>query len=257
VAALHNAEADPAENKKDIDFKSEKLFIESLSSEELSQAKTVTLSVRNDEAIDWKMWGDGEEIEKDEAFEAVLEGGEAGPTLAPHVTFGDKSQSEVFFEYFFPSVEGFGKTNDAFYTDHRAPGNYTVRSRFIKFHDPVAIDADWKVKQCVLLLMAGATEPYHGASKYWKRGPGFGMNAGRIPYPDFGRYASIAKFQTFKTAFPKMWADPVHCWYDNFGETTWDMFDPHPLYHVKRLYVFECAVFGDPHFYLFPLACQN
>jgi hypothetical protein len=35
------------------------------------------------------------------------------------------------------------------------------------------------------------------------------------------------------------------------------MWDPHPLYHVKRLYVFECAMFVDPHFYLFPLACQH
>ena len=96
------------------------------------------------------------------------------------------------------------------------------------------------MKQAVMLMIAGATEPFNGATKYWKRGMGGGGlfgDSGRVPYPDFGKYIRHDEFQAWKIAFPRMWADERN-WYRDFGEVTWDFLSPSLRLGMKKMLLF-------------------
>jgi len=74
----------------------------------------------------------------------------------------------------------------------------TVLSEKIAFHDENDPDPDWKVKQCILLVIPAAIEVRNGIQNLWKRGKGYG----RRPYADFGEYVSENQFNCFCAAFP-------------------------------------------------------
>lgn len=222
-------EQDLAQTVKDVlEMESEKEFLE-LDEDAIKSARRVSIKVRGKmaevEEIDWEILPDGEDIKDDDHFKELQEALDFGPRLREGLDLRSGSHAELFFKRFFPSVVGIGARMDKFYSDHGANGYLTVKARNIKFHDPDAQDPDCKIKQCILLMIAGANEPYNGMSLLWKRGKGIGRSEGQIPYPNFGRYVQLHEFQCFKTAIARMWSDEKY-WYLEYGYEPWEMFEP-------------------------------
>ena len=80
------------------------------------------------------------------------------PTSAPSLQGIDwtMSKADVLLTNFFPFVQGVAKTMDKYISDERACCYDTARTQGIQFNDPDDPDPDWKVKQCILLTVAGA-----------------------------------------------------------------------------------------------------
>ena len=54
----------------------------------------------------------------------------------------------------------------------------------IVFHDEESEDPDWKVRQCYLLIIAAATEPFTSIGNLWKTG----KSKGRYRYGSFSLF---------------------------------------------------------------------
>jgi hypothetical protein len=65
----------------------------------------------------------------------------------------DSSPADIFFENFFPSLNGIAATMDEHVWDRRYPNRETIVRENIRFNDPTDADPDWKVKQIVLLII--------------------------------------------------------------------------------------------------------
>lgn len=128
---------------------------------------------------------------------------------------------ELFFDSFFPSVQGHAALLDKYLSDSRADYHTTYKNRKFKFHDEQDDDPDWKVKQCYLLIIAAASEFHTGVENLWKKGKG----PGRMEYPDFGKYFDKDMFQCFKSAAVYCFADQKY-WYKDDRDITWAMFQP-------------------------------
>lgn len=151
-----------------------------------------------------------------------------GPLFDDRVNPAGKSHWDIFFDYFWPSMEGKAALMDRYYANPNATEHLTWVRRNICFHDPYAEDPDWKLKQCVGIIIAAAGERSRGLSNYWKSGSGGEVEEslqGRVPYPDFGKYIDQHSFQLFKLAIPRMWA-PEELWYLDYGKEPWAMFLP-------------------------------
>ncbi len=98
-------------------------------------------------------------------------------------------------------MKGVGKVLDEYLNDTRATYHDTYRSHNIKFHDPTNEDPDYLPKQCVLAIIAAASEIETGFN-CWKSGP----SGGRKIYPDFGKYVGKNVMKAFVSAFPFAWA---------------------------------------------------
>jgi len=101
------------------------------------------------------------------------------------------------------------------------PFHDTVKLNNIKFHDSNDPGPDWKIKQCYLLLIAGATEMENGIESLWKR-----MKKRHCLYPHFGRLMRLNEMKAFCSAAPYCWSDEVH-WYSPQCDTPWDVFLPY------------------------------
>lgn len=110
---------------------------------------------------------------------------------------------------------------DWYFDSPHANHHQTVKSRKIKFHDADADDPDWRIKQCILLLIAGVTVVDCGVSNLWKSGRSCGLRN----YADFGQYFDQNGFKAFCEAIPYMWSDEKH-WYRDKRDVPWDLFMP-------------------------------
>ena len=118
-------------------------------------------------------------------------------------------------------LSGHANIIDTYLSNPLAAYYDTVARDKIVFHDEEDEDPDWKVRQCYLLLIAAATEPFTGVENLWKTG----RSKGRHNYPDFGKYMPINYFKAFCSAAPYAWADPKY-WYLDTRDNPWDIFTP-------------------------------
>jgi hypothetical protein len=138
-------------------------------------------------------------------------------------------------------MEGFGQRMDEFFSNEKNKLHLTYARRGIKFYDAAAEDPDWKLKQCVLIMVAAANEPCRGEENFFKQGHGDENEYlhGRIAYPDFGRYVERHEFHLFKYAITRMWA-PVSLWYLDWGKEPWSMIQPFiDAWNAKQMALFD------------------
>ena len=91
----------------------------------------------------------------------------------------------------------------------------------IKFHNNNASDPDFIIRQCYLLIIAGASEIVSGVENLWKSGP----SVGRHSYPDFGQFVPVNYFKAFCSAAPYCWSAEQY-WYEDTRDIPWDVFLP-------------------------------
>lgn len=121
--------------------------------EEVLEATTFTMVIKKDSLEQvWTIHPEGAD---------VTVGDMAWPTSVPSLQGIDwtKSKAEILLTDFFPFVEGMARTMDKYISDERACCYDTVRTQGIQFNDPDDPDPDWKVKQCLLITVAGAIYP--------------------------------------------------------------------------------------------------
>jgi hypothetical protein len=68
--------------------------------------------------------------------------------------------------YFISFLKGLTKIIDECLSDSKASFHGTVVQDKIRFHDNNDPDPDWMVKQCYLLIIAGATEIFIGVKNF-------------------------------------------------------------------------------------------
>ncbi len=87
------------------------------------------------------------------------------------VTFFVFSNITYLYSFFFMSLSGHAKITDNYYLCNPLATYYdTVARDKIVFHDEESEDPDWKVRQCYLLIIAAATEPFTGIEIYGRLG---------------------------------------------------------------------------------------
>ena len=226
ILNLAEEDLDASNAQKDtVEVHSEAQFC-ALPTEEIANATIVSIQISKKKnsagsgltEIVWEVLEDGKHIEEDDEFEDLQACAETGPALRPGVDFSEMSLADIFFCYFFPSLDNIGARMNKFFSDPRAQEHLTVKRRGIKFTDDL-------VRRCILVMIAGANEPYDGSTALWRHGFGDGKEMGRVPYPDFGRYVDWHTFQAFKIAFPRMWADET-LWYSEYGFQPWEIAEP-------------------------------
>ena len=154
---------------------------------------------KNGNSIKWKILGDTEYLKAEDDPMKYPD----GPHLLRDIGWEKKSLSSVFFDEFFPLVDGHAKLMDEYLSDPRASYNTTVVNDKIKFHDPDDDDPDWIIKQCYLVLHASVWEGDRGIENLWRKG----QSAGRHNFPDFGRYIPVSYFRAWQSAAPYMYCD--------------------------------------------------
>jgi hypothetical protein len=177
----------------------------------------------NDEIIKWQILEDGCHIGPDEDFLVVPEASAFKKAIAFDPADPDSCDyNKVFFDDFFPSIEGHARLMDEFYSDPSSPYYATVQADKIKFEDLESSEGpDVLVRIGYTLLIAAATEVHRGVDNLWKRGP----SGGRHDYPDFGRYMQKNHFRAFLAAAPYCWCDKKN-WYLPRDEKNWSIFEP-------------------------------
>jgi hypothetical protein len=166
--------------------------------------------------VKWKILADSKHIRNCAKYKKIKE--KSYPNV-DHVDF-TKTLSENFFAHVWPDITGSGKILDEYLADPRAAYYVTASERKIKFHDENAMDPDWKVKQCILGIVAAASEIENGFN-CWKSGPG----PGRKTYPDFGQWIPVDEMKCFVATAPFIWARK-RWWYVDRRDLDWDMFMP-------------------------------
>ncbi|CAB9530025.1 hypothetical protein SEMRO_2714_G335340.1 [Seminavis robusta] len=185
--------------------------------------------------VDWTILGDTEYIQPDQDHMKYPEEVE----LKKDIDFGsianDKPLAPLFFEHFFPSVEGHAKKMDEFFADINAPYHVKVKEGKVKFHDPDAPDPDWIIKQAYLLMIAAATEADVGVDNLWL----YGKSGGRRDRANFGQYMPKLWFKCFLAAAPYMFCDKEH-WFKERREKPWEIFsDALDSFNEKRVQLFK------------------
>ena len=110
---------------------------------------------------------------------------------------------------------------DDYYLNKEAEYYVTVVDRNIKFHDSNNDDPDWKLKQCVLLLVKGVKANGTGIDQFWRSG----TVEGNIEAADFGQYFDKNAFTACVAVLPFMWSDKNH-WYRDRRDKPWELFTP-------------------------------
>ena len=175
-----------------------------------------------DEHIDWKIFGDMEYITEEDGSPMQYP---EELSLKKEIDFRmgaeDNNLSEVFFEHFFPSVEGHAKLMDKFNQNFKSDYHQTYLKEKMTFYDAEAEDPDWIIKQCYLLLLAGVCEADVGVDNLWKKG----KSGGRRMYADFGRYLPKNMFKVFLSCAAFMFCDEQY-WYIDKRDLGWEVFEP-------------------------------
>jgi hypothetical protein len=198
---------------------------ETRSEEALSQLDEDTLKAAtvfectyqdNSPPILWKIWGENEYIENDAKYKAIKE------RSFPHfeIDFENKELHENFFQHVWPDMTGWASRMDRYLSDPQAEWHQTYKNKQIKFHDRENDDPDWKVKQCILVMIAAATEMEQGMN-CWNAGKG----PGRKYYPGFGQWVPKDEFECFKSCAAWMWADEKW-WFCDRQDVDWEAFMP-------------------------------
>ena len=84
----------------------------------------------------WEILAADEEIDECPRFELLLESLSDGPTISKRIDFENRTNSELFLEYFWPDMTGKAARMDEHYLDTRVECYTTVKDRRIKFNDP-------------------------------------------------------------------------------------------------------------------------
>jgi hypothetical protein len=168
-------------------------------------------------SLKWKIFQDKEYITKAEDPMVYPD----GPVLLRDIGFDTKGLSDIFFDEFFPSVDGHARLMDEYLQDPRASYNTTVINDKVKFYDETDDDPDWIVKQCYLLLLASVWEGDRGIDNLWRKG----KSSGRHTFPDFGQYVPAAYFRAWQSAAAYMFCDRVY-WYEDRRNLNWNVFMP-------------------------------
>jgi hypothetical protein len=137
----------------------------------------------------------------------------------PVITEND--YNKVFFDDFFPSVDGHAAKMDRFLSSTKCLMYNTVKNDKIVFHDPEADDPDWRIRVCYTLLIAAASEIEIGLENLWRSGP----SGGRHNYPDFGKYIPVNYFKAFQHAAAYCWCDES-LWYLPKDDKPWEVILP-------------------------------
>ena len=162
--------------------------------EEMMTAESFTYQLDKDDdtkCITWKIHAEGDDIRNCETFARIQR--KKQPEFQKEIKW-ENSMADNFFDLVWADMEGSSaKILDEFLNDSRCKYYNTYTNDNIKFHDEEAEDKDWKVKQCILVLIAGASENENGIKALWKSGYG----KGRKPKPDFGKYVSQNEMKCF------------------------------------------------------------
>ena len=134
----------------------------------------------------------------------------------------DNCYNSLFFEHFFPSIEGHAKKIDDWLSNPKCPLYQTAKQHKIVFHDEASeLGPNWKVRVCYTLLIAAASESHNGLENLWKRG----RSGCRHDYPDYGQYMQLEHFRAFQAACPYCWCSKHH-WYKPADESPWQTLTP-------------------------------
>lgn len=205
-------------SKKSPETRSEEEFCK-MDTDILKDAKVFNCTYNDKEPpIVWKIYGDTEYITHDEKYSKIKN--KSTPNLA-NVDFEHKTLHENFFEHVWPDMTGSAAIMDDYLQDPRAEFHQTYTQKNIRFHDPNnEEDPDWKMKQCVLALIAAASEIENGMD-CWLAGKG----PGRKYHPDFGQWVSFDDMCCFISCAAFIWADKKW-WYCERRDVDWDAFMP-------------------------------
>lgn len=212
--------AKPKKKRRNAAADSAKSFM-ALTNEQAREAKEFDIQLDDSDPnsfVIWKIMEDGQHI--DEGFPIDLN---SLNTMKKdiHLATDGSNYHQVFFDHFFPSVAGHGKIIDEYVADPRCSINATVKRENICFHDDEAIDPDWKVKVCYLLLIAAANEVENGTNSLWSAGESKGLHN----FPDFGRYMSKNMFSAFRIAAPYAFCSK-ETWFLPKRDREWSTFMP-------------------------------
>ena len=167
------------------------------------------------EVIEWEILADGVDItDNPMVYPEEIH-------MKKEIDFGSEPLDEIFFNHFFPCIEGHAKKLDDFFKSPAALYHSTVRDDDILFHQPKDDDPDWVVKQCHLLLTASLTETVQGVDNVWMRG----CSGGGHNHSDFGQYVSQNMFKAFMVGAPMMFAEKKW-WYEDDQDKDWEIFLP-------------------------------
>jgi hypothetical protein len=171
---------------------------------------------KDENPIEWTILGDGEHLRGDAKYTKLKKRSqpslsEVDFSLAPH---------ENFFKHVWPDMTGTAKIIDEYLSDSRAAFHNTACDDNIKFDDPTALDPDWKVKQCLLALIAASSEIEDGFA-CWTSGQG----PGRKSLPDFGKWVALNEMKCFVSTAKWIFAERKW-WYREARDIAWDMFLP-------------------------------
>ena len=220
---VNNGHARKTARKKNPWMESQEKFI-SLPDDVRASSKSFEhfYGTKPEEKIVWKILSDNEQIMQDamdlqidEIYNPVKVDIPWSPVLR------DVNYNSIFFEHFFPSLEGKAKLMDEYLWDRRCSMYATVIKDKIKFHDPEQDNPDSLVRLCVIFMIVGALEVHNGIENLWKNGNVYGMKK----YPNYGQYLPVNYFHAFVCAFPYVWGDKVY-WFKPKNNIPWNMFLP-------------------------------
>ena len=199
------------------ELKSESAFCK-LPADDLKTAKTFVCSLQKNqgEEVEWNILQEQEHIRNCPKYKRCKEN--AQPKFSKKID-RTKGVHENFFELVWPDMKGKAKTVDEYLSDPRASYHATYSAENMRFHDESADDQDWKIKQCIMVLIAAATE-FETGYNLWKAGPGMGRKA----LPDFGKYVSEHELKCFISVAPFLFADK-RWWFEDKRDIQWDMFN--------------------------------
>jgi len=195
-----------------------KKFLEK-SNEEIKEATSFTYHLdKNDlsKKIDWKIHANREFINDCPIYEKLKE--KTKPQFKKQID-RKKSIADNFFDLVLFDLKGTAKILDKYLNDTRCSMHLTYVGDKIKFHDETNEDPDWKIKRCILVLIAAAGENEKGVEALWASGKG----EGRKLKPDFGKYVAQNEMKCFLNGAAYMFADEDY-WYTPKGDKPWEMF---------------------------------
>jgi hypothetical protein len=117
-------------------------------------------------------------------------------------------------------MTGMAAIIDAYLFDSCAAFHQTALDDNIKFNDPTALDLDWKVKQCVLAMIAASNE-IEDRFPCWISG----KCSGRKSLPDFGKWVPMNTIKCF--IHTAKWIFAEHkWWYREAHDIDWGYVSP-------------------------------
>ena len=196
----------------------------SLSNETKAAAKTFEHCYRDkpDEKIVWTILGDDKQITTDAMKHPSPEIYSPLKINIPWSRFlKDISYKNIFFKYFFPSLEGKVELMDEYLWDRRCTMYLTVVNDKIKFYDSTREDPDSLVCLCITVMVVAMLSVHSGIENLWKSGETYGLKE----YSNFGRHIPVNYFCAFVCSFPYVWGNKMY-WFKSKNDLLWNMFLP-------------------------------